>query len=100
MGTIVAPRRIFAMKRMLFLVVTCLGAGILRAAPAPEPEVRQQTLEDDNVRIEELRVRGQTQRIVVKPKVADVRPYEIIPADPGEPRRAGAGQRVWQLLRF
>lgn len=88
------------MKRRLSVLLVLLGHGAAGAAPVPEPDVHRPVLEDDNVRIEELRVRGQTQRIVVKPKSADARPYEILPADPAEPRRAGAGQRVWPLLRF
>jgi hypothetical protein len=72
----------------------------------PEPKVQRIVVEDDAVRIEELRVRGQTQRIVVKPKNAAE--YEIIPAaggrDPSQNRagqQAGAGgQRVWNLLKF
>jgi hypothetical protein len=72
----------------------------------PEPKVQRIVVEDDAVRIEELRVRGQTQRIVVKPKHAAE--YEIVPAaggrDPSQNRagqQAGAGgQRVWNLLKF
>lgn len=70
---------------------------------APEPAVQRQVLEDDSVRIEELRVRGVNQRIVVKPKGEGVREYEILPAEPGrdsaQDRRA-AGQRVWRLFSF
>jgi hypothetical protein len=51
-------------------------------------------------------VRGQTQRIVVKPKNA--REYEIVPStsgrDPSQNRGGqqpgAAGQRVWNLFRF
>jgi len=72
----------------------------------PEPKVQRIVVEDDGVRIEELRVRGQTQRIVVKPKNAAE--YEIVAPtggrDPSQNRgnqQAGAaGQRVWNLLRF
>ncbi len=63
--------------------------------------------EDDGARIEELRVRGQTQRIVVHPKKGLSHPYEILPADQGRDMsqsagsgRAAAGQRVWQVLNF
>ena len=70
------------------------------ATPAParaEPKVEHLVAEDDGVRIEELRVRGQTQRIVVTPKKGGAR-YEILPAD--DRNRAAAGQRVWHILNF
>ena len=65
-------------------------------------------IEDDGVRIEELRVRGQTQRLVVRPKVGGKAvPYEIIPADGARnmvqgagASRGAAGQRVWNVLDF
>jgi Protein of unknown function (DUF2782) len=71
-----------------------------------EPKIERIVVQDDGVRIEELRVRGQTQRIVVKPKHGAE--YEIVvPAggrDPGT-NRAGqrgdaSGQRVWRVLEF
>jgi hypothetical protein len=70
----------------------------------PEPRVEHLVTEDDGVRIEELRVRGETQRIVVHPKKGGTR-YEILPAvggrDPSQRTgRAGAGQRVWHVLNF
>lgn len=72
-------------------------------AAAPEPAVQRQVLEDDGVRIEELRVRGINQRLVVRPKAASAPAYEILPAEPGrdaaQDRRA-AGQRVWRLFSF
>jgi hypothetical protein len=72
-------------------------------AAAPEPAVQRQVLEDDGVRIEELRVRGVNQRLLVRPKAASAPAYEILPAEPGrdaaQDRRA-AGQRVWRLFSF
>jgi hypothetical protein len=92
----------------LALVVASGMAWAQQPAPVgpPEPKVQRIVVEDDAVRIEELRVRGQTQRIVVKPKHAAE--YEIVPPtggrDPSQNRgnqQAGAaGQRVWNLLRF
>ena len=76
------------------------------AATRAEPKVQRIVVEDDNVRIEELRVRGQSQRIVVQSKVAGAPPYEIRPADPGrDPSqplqdRRSAGQSVWHVLSF
>jgi len=69
-----------------------------------EPAVQRKVAEDDNVRVEELRVRGETQRIVVKPKAAGAREYEIEPstgaADPSQRNRRAAGERVWRIFSF
>jgi hypothetical protein len=74
-----------------------------------EPEVRQTVLEDDLARIEELRVRGQVQRITVHSKQAGGKgygQYEITPPSASrDPSQRGAqqhsqGQRVWTLLKF
>lgn len=73
-----------------------------RTAP-PEPEMRRIVLEDDAVRIEEVRVRGQVQRISVTPKAAGARPFEIVPADPARDvsqQRGLTGQRLWNLFSF
>jgi hypothetical protein len=70
---------------------------------ASEPSVQRALIEDDRVRIEELRVRGQVRRLVVQPKVEGVRAYEIEPPDPGRDTtaaRGGSGQRVWRVLGF
>ena len=89
-------------------LVLPLGAAA-QDAPSPlpqrggEPAVQRLVAEDDNVRIEELRVRGQTQRIVVRSKIAGVRPYEVLPAGQGrdlsQDKRA-IGQRVWSVFSF
>lgn len=96
----------------LFLALACLGpvlaADDLPATPepaarrTPEPQVLEQVTEDDNVRIEELRVRGQTRRLVVKPKIKGLDGYEIAAPEPGraptdDPK---AGQRVWWSFKF
>ncbi len=76
------------------------------AAPSPaparggEPEVKQIVQEDDNTRIEELRVRGETQRIVVQSKVAGAPAYEIVPGNAGRSVAGATGQRVWHLFSF
>jgi len=63
-------------------------------------------IEDDRVRIEETRVRGQLQRVVVSPKGpagSALRPYEInVGAGGRDPSqdKSSAGQRVWSVLRF
>lgn len=81
-------------------------AAVAQDEPARggEPKVERTVTEDDGVRIEELRVRGQTQRIVVQSKLgSQTRPYEILPANGGrdlsQDKRA-IGQRVWSVLSF
>jgi hypothetical protein len=73
----------------------------------PEPNVRLTVVEDDRARIEELRVRGRTQRITVTPKGPIGQPYEILPADGvrevspnAQGDRGTAGQRVWNVFSF
>lgn len=72
------------------------------AAQPGEPNVQRSVIEDDGNRIEELRVRGQTERIVVRLKDGG-RAYEILPANGGrdlsQDKRA-IGQRVWSVLSF
>jgi hypothetical protein len=73
-----------------------------------EPEVKHIVLQDDHTRIEELRVRGVPQRIVVTSKVGGKdTSYEIITGDgsrdlsPGANTSRGAtGKRVWRVLDF
>jgi hypothetical protein len=81
------------------------GAGMAQTAPAgrAEPEIRRTVREDDAVRVEELRVRGQVQRIVVTPKAAGARPYEIAPEDVARDRsqnRGISGHSLWHLFSF
>ena len=71
------------------------------AARTASPDLR--IVEDDNVRIEETRVRGQLQRIVVHTRLGGARSYEIIVGSPGRDpsqARGAAGQRAWSVLSF
>ena len=80
------------------------------AAPQPasqEPKVERIVIEDGGSRIEELRVRGTTQRIVVRPKVGTTQSYEIITDDGSREMfdgsntsRGAAGKRVCHILSF
>jgi hypothetical protein len=90
------------------LALLLLASAAVRAeeAPArsttPEPQVLHQVTEDEQIRIEELRVRGQTKRLTVQPKIKGVGPYEIAAPEPGrapadDPK---AGQRVWLSITF
>lgn len=60
-------------------------------------------IEDDAVRIEETRLRGAPQRIVVRSKLPGGKDYEIIvPAagkDPSQDNGA-AGKRAWSIFSF
>ena len=91
------------------IAVLCLIAAsfAVRAEPPAEPKVEHIVVEDDNARIEELRVRGQTQKVVVTPKNSTLRPYEITTGnasrDPSYGQgasRSTAGQRVWNIFNF
>ena len=82
-------------------LLLCQGpAWAADAKPVPEPAVQRLVSEDDQVVVEELRVRGQTQSITVKSKIPGVAPYRIVPAtgarDPSQPGST-TGQRVWQF---
>jgi hypothetical protein len=75
-------------------------------ARAGEPAVRRTVIDDGRARIEELRVRGQLQKITVAPK-GNVPGYEILLGDGVHPvgddpgtSRGSAGKRVWNVLRF
>ena len=75
------------------------------AAPgSKEPNVKRTHIEDDNARIDELRIRGQTKRITVQPKKGGM-PYEVLPLDASRDNsqkgaRGAEGQSVWQFLSF
>lgn len=73
---------------------------------AGEPAVRHTVIEDGRTRIDELRVRGQLQRVTVDPK-GRAPSYEIITGDGSRDLSEGAGtsrgatgKRVWNVLRF
>lgn len=68
-----------------------------------EPKVQRIVTEDDAVRMEELRVRGQTQRIVVRSKLPGVPAYQIGTAADGRDLtqdRRSEGRSLWQLFSF
>lgn len=94
--------------------VPATPAAAVAAAPAPaepaparrvpEPNVQRIVSEDDNVRIDELRVRGQTKEIVVHHKAVAGSRYEILPGqggrDPSTQDKRSGGQSVWRLFSF
>ena len=73
---------------------------------AGEPNVKRTVIDDGRARIEELRVRGQLQKVTVAPK-GGVPGYEILLSDGAHPigddpgtSRGSAGKRVWNVFRF
>ena len=76
------------------------------APAAGEPVVRHTVIEDGRARIDEVRVRGQLQRVTVEPK-GRAPSYEIITGDGSHDlsdgtnaSRGATGKRVWNVLRF
>ena len=64
-------------------------------------------IEDKGSRIEELKVRGTTQRVTVTPKVGTGKSYEIIMGDgsrnltdSANSSRGAAGKSAWNVLSF
>ena len=86
----------------------CAAQSALQVkANANEPNVKYTVIDDDSTHIDELKVRGHTQRITVKPKIAALRGYEIITGDGSRDLTDGAntsrgatGKRVWNVLSF
>ncbi|NBU88325.1 MAG: hypothetical protein EBS16_03790 [Betaproteobacteria bacterium] len=78
--------------------------GVCASDATPEAKVERLVIEDDQVRIEELRVRGESQRIVVKLKGSGGREYDIVPptgaSDPSQRLKAPAGSALWRLFSF
>ena len=96
---------------LCLLCALCLPSRAQEAGTEPgigkEPVVKHTVIEDEGSRIEETRVRGQTTRITVTPKVGTRQGYEIIPADgardmsdSASSTRGAAGKRVWRVLTF
>jgi hypothetical protein len=88
------------------LLLSAFAASAADEAPAPkEPAVQRQVSEDDAVRIDEVRVRGQTQSITVTSKLRGLKgsQYEVVPPSGArDPSQAGNsnGQRVWRLFSY
>ena len=81
---------------------TLPAAATAPAGPA-EPVVKRTVIEDDQNRIEELRVRGQVTSVTVQPRRGGAPAYRILPAEGGRDlSREGVppGQRVWSVLSF
>lgn len=96
------------MHRTSFLALCLCVTAVARAADIPPATKPGWTvIEDDNTRIEELRVRGQTQKVTIQPKNGVAPAYEIIVGNgshelsPGAGSTRGAiGKSVWRVLDF
>ncbi|MEO8280358.1 MAG: DUF2782 domain-containing protein [Ideonella sp.] len=107
------------MTRLTPLLLALLFGPALAQTPPPEqtpptpaearsePNIQRQVIEDEGSKIEELKVRGNTTRISVTPKVGTSRPYEIITEDGSRDvsdgltgSRGAAGKRVWRVMSF
>ncbi len=83
------------------LVLSCAGSALAQTAePAavaepstgrPEPRVQRIVIEDDNARIDELRVRGATRDITVSSKLTPGVSYQVVPVDASRDQNAGPG---------
>jgi hypothetical protein len=103
---------------LLSFLLPAAGGALAADAPAPpvprdpprqetsEPRIEQTVLEDGSVRIEELRVRGETRKVKVKQKHGPAPDYEILPPETsrnsagGSEQNLTAGRRVWRVLDF
>lgn len=68
-----------------------------------EPQVKRVVSEDESVRIDELRVRGITRRMVVQSKLPGAPAYEIGSVSDGRDAtqdRRSEGRSLWQLFAF
>jgi hypothetical protein len=79
------------------------GAQRARQKVATASRAHVQVLEDDGVRIEESRVRGQLTRVTVQSKLQGARAYDVLVPAPGQDPskdRGVAGASAWRLLSF
>ncbi|MCJ7799998.1 MAG: hypothetical protein MUP33_09650 [Polaromonas sp.] len=102
----------FAALALLPLAAALAQAPAPAAAPAatekvgrPDRAIQRIRTEDAGARIDELRVGGETQQIVVQPKAGGAA-YEVKPAEGARGTAPAAasgdtnGSRVWNVLKF
>jgi Protein of unknown function (DUF2782) len=85
----------------------CLAQDAAGQRAPIEPKVEVIVIEDDAMRIDELRVRGHAQRVTVTPKRGVAPAYQIITGDGSSSQamgpnatRGAVGQRVWHMFSF
>jgi len=107
----------FATTCLLAMALAGAGPSMAQTAPADsaapasderaEQRIERIQIEDAGSRIDELRVGGETQSIVVSPK-GGMPTYDVLPGGPnrnltrGERGNgaSGGGTRVWKLFNF
>lgn len=98
-----APLRLGAGLALLLPALSVGAAGPAQmpdSAPLPsEPVVRHRVIEDDGARIEELRVRGETQRLTVTTRGPLKSTYDIVPSKNGS-SGGNVGRPVWSVRAF
>jgi hypothetical protein len=101
---------------LLVPLLACAAASAQTAPPVQESQpldpkknqkIERIRVEDDAVRIDEVRVGGQTQSIHVQPKKGGMPAYEVQPADMGRSSlntrdglSSAGGRRVWNVFDF
>lgn len=98
------------------LALSCAGLALAQTAEPvaadpttgrPEPRVQRIVIEDDNARIDELRVRGATRDITVSSKLTPGVTYQVVPVDASRDQNAGpssargsSGRSQFRVLSF
>jgi hypothetical protein len=92
---------------LICLSAPCQAQTALPTEAKTEPQAVRTSVEDEGSKIDELRVRGQTQRVVVTPKGGITKPYEIItnrtgrsPSEGTGGHHSAVGKRVWNVTDF
>ncbi len=97
-----APPQLAALPPLPAPAAAAPATAASAAAAATPAGANRRVIEDDNVRMEETRVRGQLQRVTVHNKITG-KDYEVIVGpggrDPSQKRDA-AGQPAWLLFSF
>lgn len=111
---LIAARRLFlplslgacglcAAEPPLLLPSAALSASAATTAERAPVNSKTAVIEDDKVRIEESRLRGQVQRITVQSKLPGAKPYEITVApggkDPSQDKGT-VGKPAWSIFAF
>jgi hypothetical protein len=97
-----------AVLGLICVAAPCQAQTARSAQSTTEPQTVRTSVEDGGSKIDELRVRGQTQQVVVTPKGGGItKPYEIItnrtgrsPAEGTGGNHSALGKRVWNVTDF
>jgi hypothetical protein len=96
--------RLLPALAVLAFAVPCRAVDASPEVPqrGGEPHVQHRVAEDDQVRVEELVVRGEVKSVVVQPKLVKAPAYEVVTGGGArdDAHKGASGQRVWHLLGF